>query len=173
MNQQIFKYIGHCILIILIQVLILNQININGMINPYIYPLLIILLPLTIRPYYLLIIAFSIGFVIDIFCDTPGMHASALVLIAFLRPLLFKLLNPKEQETNELMDMYYHGITWFVVYISVIVLVHHSVFFLVEKGNFVAYHYTFFKTIISSAFSVLFMMMYLLFSSNKSSVKYS
>jgi hypothetical protein len=143
------------------------------MINPYIYPLLIILLPITVRPYNLLIIAFSVGFVIDVFRDTLGMHTSALVLVAFLRPLLFKLLNPKEQETNDLMDMYYHGVTWFVVYVSIVVFIHHSVFFLVEKGNFVSYHYTFFKTIISSMFSVLFMMMYLLFSSNKSAAKYN
>jgi hypothetical protein len=143
------------------------------MINPYIYPLLIILLPITVRPYNLLIIAFSVGFVIDVFRDTLGMHTSALVLVAFLRPLLFKLLNPKEQETNDLMDMYYHGVTWFVVYVSIVVFIHHSVFFLVEKGNFVSYHYTFFKTIISSRFSVLFMMMYLLFSSNKSAAKYN
>ena len=173
MNRQNIKYIGHCILIILVQVLILNHININGMINPYIYPLLIILLPITVRPYNLLIIAFSVGFVIDVFRDTLGMHTSALVLVAFLRPLLFKLLNPKEQETNDLMDMYYHGVTLFVVYVSIVVFIHHSVFFLVEKGNFVSYHYTFFKTIISSMFSVLFMMMYLLFSSNKSAAKYN
>lgn len=173
MNRQNIRYIGHCFLIIVIQVLILNFINISGMINPYMYPLLIILLPLTVRPYALLLIAFFVGMTIDIFTETPGMHTSALVLVAFLRPLLFKVLNPKEQETNELMDMYYHGITWFVVYIAIMVFIHHFVFFIVEKGNMIAYHYTFLKTIISSVFSVLCMMMYLLFASSKSSVKYN
>ena len=173
MNRQNIKYIGHFFLIVGIQVLVLNHININGLINPYLYPLLIILLPLNIRPYALLLIAFFTGITIDCFEHSYGMHASVLVLVAFLRPLLFKILNPKEQENDDLIDMYYHGVTWFVVYISIMVFLHHLIYFVVEKGNFSAYHFTFIKTIISSIFSVLCMMMYLLFASNKSSTKYN
>ena len=61
------------------------------------------------------------------------MHAFSLVLIAFIRPYLFKLLNPKEQEADEIMDINYHGFTWFVIYLAILTFIHHLVYFKIEK----------------------------------------
>lgn len=173
MNRQVIKYISHCVLILVIQILILNYINISGFINPYLYPLLIFLLPLNTPKYLLLFIAFGLGFTIDIFQETLGMHAFSLVLIAFIRPYLFKLLNPKEQEADEIMDINYHGFTWFIIYIAILTFIHHLVYFRIEKGDFHAYHYTLLKTFLSTLFSLLSMVLYIFLTSSKSSTKYS
>lgn len=170
MNKQIINYLFHCAAVLTIQILALNHINISGFINPYIYPVLILLLPLQTPKYQLLLIAFILGLTVDIFQETPGMHAAALVFIAFLRPYLFKVLNPKEQEADELMNIAYHGITWFVIYVGLFTFIHHLVYFRIEKGNFGAYHYTLLKTILSSLFSILCIFIYLYLSTNSRSV---
>ena len=173
MNTNIIKYLGHTILILVIQILALNYINISGFINPYLYPLLILILPLTTPKYLLLIIAFFLGLTVDIFQETLGMHAFVAVLIAFLRPYVFKILNPKEQEADELMNINYHGFTWFAIYLAIFVFIHHLFFFRIEKGNFHAYHYTFLKTILSSIFSLISMFIYIFLTTNKTSNKYN
>ncbi len=49
----------------------------------------------------LLILAFILGFFIDIFSNTLGLHIMATVAMAFARPTLLKiLLSKKELETN-------------------------------------------------------------------------
>lgn len=173
MNSQLIKYFGHCILILVIQILALNYINISGFINPYMYPLLILLLPLNTPKYQLLLAATLIGLTVDIFQETLGMHAFATILIAFLRPYLFKILNPKEQELDEIMDINYHGFTWFAIYLIVFTVIHHLVFFIIEKGDLHALHYTLLKTILSTLFSLTCMLIYLSLSSNKSPNKYN
>lgn len=173
MNKQIVKYIGHCLLILVIQIMALNYINISGFINPYMYPLLILMLPLNTPRYLLLLIALFLGLTIDIFQETLGMHAFATILIAFLRPYLFKILNPKEQEADEIMDISYHGFTWFAIYLGIFTFIHHLVFFRIEKGDFHAYHYTILKTILSTMFSVVSMFIYVFLSSNKSATRYN
>ncbi|MEI6311390.1 MAG: hypothetical protein WCP57_03920 [Bacteroidota bacterium] len=173
MNSQIIKYLSHCILILVIQILALNYINVSGLINPYMYPLLILMLPLNTPKYILLFTALFIGLSVDIFQETLGMHAFATIFIAFLRPYVFKILNPKEQEADEIMDIHYHGFTWFAIYLGVFTFIHHLLFFRIEKGDFHAYHYTLLKTVLSTVFSLISMFIYIFLTSNKSSTRYN
>ena len=172
MNNWIIKYIWHCLALIAVQALVLSHINISGLVNPYIYPLLILFLPLTTPRWAMLLIAFAIGLSVDIFQSTLGMHASAAVLLAFIRPGLLRILNPKEQEMNELMDPYYHGITWFAIYAGILVFIHHLFYFAVEKGNFHEYWWTFLRSLCSTAFSLLTMTVYMVMVFSKSKKKY-
>ncbi len=73
------------VLLVLFQVLALNNIQFLGFINPYIYILFIIALPVKTPRWLSLILAFILGLTLDIFSNTLGMHAFATVLIAFLR----------------------------------------------------------------------------------------
>jgi rod shape-determining protein MreD len=63
--------------VILTQVLILNQLQVSGYLNPYFYVLFILLLPVSTPQYLVLLLAFLTGFTIDFFTDTPGLHATA------------------------------------------------------------------------------------------------
>jgi len=100
MNTQLVNIIKRFFIIVLIQVLILKQINISwGGFNYsqlFIYPLFILLIPLKTKRFILLLIAFFLGIVIDMFYDTPGLHTSALVFMAYLRRYILKFLEPVE-----------------------------------------------------------------------------
>ncbi|MBK8686283.1 MAG: rod shape-determining protein MreD [Bacteroidetes bacterium] len=87
------------IVVILIQVVLLNHIAIRSSINilgipvftPLIYPLGLLLLPVNIPHWLLMLFGFITGLVMDMFCNTPGMHAAACVLLCFIRPYLLAL----------------------------------------------------------------------------------
>ena len=78
--QNILRFI----FLILIQVFLLDNIQFMGYINPMIYVLFILLLPVRFPRWALLISAFAMGLIIDVFSNTAGMHTFALVFAAFL-----------------------------------------------------------------------------------------
>ena len=73
----VLKNIFRFIILVLVQVLVLNNIQFLGYINPYIYILFILSLPVRTPRWASLLLAFVLGLTIDIFANTPGMHASA------------------------------------------------------------------------------------------------
>ncbi|MFZ4059415.1 MAG: rod shape-determining protein MreD, partial [Ferruginibacter sp.] len=77
MNNVYFRNISRFFLLILLQVLVFNNMHLNGYINPYVYVLFILLLPFETPQWLLLISAFLLGFGVDLFSDTMGMHTAA------------------------------------------------------------------------------------------------
>ena len=82
------------VVLVLIQVLILNNLLLPGVFNPYIYPLFLLLLPIRMPIWLLLLVGFVAGLTIDLFSNTMGMHAAASVLLCFMRPQVLKLIEP-------------------------------------------------------------------------------
>ncbi len=126
------------IILVIIQVLVCNRIGYLGFINPMIYILFIYWYPIKQNKSFFLIIAFLLGFTIDIFSDTLAFHTAATTTIAFLRPSImrfcfgvnydfqnFKLSNvPRLQQ---------------ITYLAFLVFIHHTVFFLLEVFSFANY----------------------------------
>ena len=64
--NQILKNIIRFVVLVFIQVAILNNIQISGFINPYMYVLFILLLPFETPNWILLVLSFFLGLSIDI-----------------------------------------------------------------------------------------------------------
>lgn len=145
------------VLLILIQVLILDEFNVFGYINPIIYQLLIILLPFNINSVQKLFLAFILGISMDIFEDSGGIHAAATLTIAYLRPLFLRNAFGLSYDYQTL-KFYDAPFRERFSYVSLMVLVHHAVLFSLEI--FSVDHLLFFveKTIYSSIFSILLIM---------------
>ena len=97
--NSVVKNIVHLFALILVQVLIVDQISygsLNNCIAPIIVGTGIIILPVGLSRNRLLFIAFAIGVILDSFHNTLGINTSALVLLAFLRPLALKIISPRE-----------------------------------------------------------------------------
>ena len=92
------KYPVMFVTLVLIQVLLLNQVNFGGFLNPYIYVLFILLLPVSLPRYQVLLLSFFTGLAIDWFSNTPGLHASATVLMGFLRSPVISMTTQRESE---------------------------------------------------------------------------
>ncbi|MEE4257121.1 MAG: rod shape-determining protein MreD [Bacteroidales bacterium] len=137
MNSIVVKNIARFVILVLIQVFVLNNIRINGYINPYLYVLFILLLPFEIPGWLLLASSFLLGFSIDIFVHTPGLHTTASVFMAFFRPGMIKMISRNttiEQGMSPgVRDM---GFRWFFAYSLVLIFLHHLLLFFLEVFRF-------------------------------------
>ncbi|MFP4487832.1 MAG: rod shape-determining protein MreD [Bacteroidales bacterium] len=157
MLNTIFKYAGIFILLFAIQVLLMNNIQFSGFVNPYIYILFILLLPLETPSWLLLIISFFTGLLVDITTGTPGLHTSATVFAGFLRPYVLKLVAPREgYEPGDKPGISTNGFRWFFMYVLIIVFFHHLALFYVEVFRFEYFFRTMLRTLLSTGFSIVF-----------------
>jgi hypothetical protein len=142
------------IVVILFQVLVMDNVMINGYMIPYIYILFIILLPFETPRWVQLISGFALGLIMDFFTGTPGMHTAATVLIAFARPYLLDLLAPRDGfEPETYPRIYYYGFTWFLKYALLIVLLHHLALFYLEVFQLKDFFSTLLRVILSTILS--------------------
>ncbi|MCF8373678.1 MAG: rod shape-determining protein MreD [Bacteroidales bacterium] len=142
--------------LVLLQVLVLNNIHFLGWINPFVYVLFILLMPFETPNWLLLLIAFALGMTIDSFSNTPGLHTSATLVMAYSRPFVLKLIAPREgYEAGTFPRMHYFGFAWFLKYSVILIFVHHIVLFSVEAFTWVDFHFTLARAIISALFSTL------------------
>ena len=156
MGQTILKYTVRFIFLITVQVLILNQIKFSGYFTPYIYIAFILMLPLDIPKTALLILSFMLGIVIDMFSNSPGMHAAACVFMAFCRPAVINLISIKKDFEDGITPTVKNmGAKWVFLYTLILVFIHHSFLFFVEIFSFNEFFKTISRAFLSSMFSFL------------------
>jgi rod shape-determining protein MreD len=155
MIVRILSQLISFIVLIAIQVMVLNHIQWNGYVNPYIYILFILMLPVDIPNWVLLLVAFFTGLTIDMFGSSGGMHAAATVFMAFARPGVLRLIAPRDgYEADMKLSPQVMGFNWFITYVSIMVFLHHLMCFYIEVFRFSEFFITFFKVIINSAITV-------------------
>jgi hypothetical protein len=152
----VYKHIIRFVVFAFLQALVFNQLNIGFGIHLMIQPLFIMLLPFELTVIPLMGIAFAMGLIIDIFSNTYGLNTSALVLMAYLRPIVFKFYGPREgydplkEPTSQ--DM---GSGWFALVYGVLLGLHTFWFFLLEIFELGRFGFILQKTILSGVLSFL------------------
>ena len=156
MIKNLYQHTGNFIGLVLLQVLILNNIEFSGYINPYLYVLFILALPFETPNWVLLVLAFIMGFTIDLFSNTLGMNTFATVLMAFTRPYLLKVIAPREgYEIGTRPGAKFFGFEWFIKYSLILVLVHHFSLFYIEAFKWQLFFSTFLRVILSTIFTMI------------------
>jgi rod shape-determining protein MreD len=141
-------------------VLLFNNIQFSGYINPYVYIMFILLLPVEIPSWILLFVSFGLGITIDFFCSSPGMHSSATVLAGFARPYVLRVTSPRDgYELGPNPSMVSYGFRWFLTYATIIVLIHHTALFYLELFRIADFFRTLFRVLLSSLFSIIFILL--------------
>ena len=114
----------------------------------------LLFLPLNTSIVTQLLLSFGLGLTIDIFFDTGGLHAAAAVMLGFLRPWVLRLLTPRDgYDSGDTVNVHQMGWQWFLVYISLLVSIHHLAFFLLELGSFQIIGITLAKVVVSTLFT--------------------
>ncbi len=151
---NLFKYGFMFIVLVLVQVLIFNQVHFGGYLNPFIYILFVMLLPVNTPRYLLLISGFLLGLAVDVFSNTLGMHAAATTFIAFIRPFVIRSISSREEDRHEYPGLKQNSLSWFFYYALIMVFSHHFVFFYLEFFTFSHFLTTLLRVGLSTLFSV-------------------
>lgn len=167
----VVKNILRLIVILLIQIFILNNIPpLHQFIVPYLYFVFLLWLPFRITRMTLLFVGLLLGLLVDMFYKTPGLHAAASLLIAFIRPFIIGLLLPKETTEwgNEEPSRYTMGPMPYTTYIIMLTLLHHFYLVFLEWMQFGSFFYFLGKVIATSLVSLLLILIADLFLARKS-----
>jgi len=170
MISEVIKNSIRFLFLVFFQVLILNNIQLSGYLNPFLYVLFILMLPFETPNWLVLILAFLLGISIDMFSNTGGLHAASSVLMAFLRQPILKLIAPRDgYDVVQRPTIQQFGFGWFFSYTGILVLLHHCFLFYMEAFHFTEFFSTFFRVILSSLFTLSLVFISQFFFSNPKS----
>ena len=143
---------------ILVQVFILHKIPpLHRFIVPYLYFLYILWLPFSMGRSWLMVVAFFFGLSLDYFLMTPGLHAAACVLIAYVRPFLVNLLIRQEGAEQSYGAPSIHSMGWapYALLGLILTFLHHGYLVFLEWMQFGSFLYFIGKVLASTAVSLL------------------
>jgi rod shape-determining protein MreD len=156
-----FPYIISFVVLIVLQLLIFNNIQFSGFVNPYVYVMFILILPMAIPTWILLLLSFMTGIVIDIFAGTMGVHAFASVMAGFARPWVLSLNITSETSEPEMSpSSHNNGLRWFFIYTTTVVFIHHFTLFFVEVFSFTNFFHTLLRVLLSTLVTTFFIILF-------------
>ncbi|MBL4715204.1 MAG: rod shape-determining protein MreD [Bacteroidia bacterium] len=147
-------------ILILLQVLVLNNIELFQFVNPYLYVLFILLLPVQIPHWLIMVTSFFMGLCIDILMNTIGMHIAASVLVAYIRPYILGVLIDRGKKDAEIsLNFRQLGFERFLLYAVIMVFIHHTVLFYIEVFRMTEFFSTLGRVFLNSFFTLLLIVM--------------
>ncbi len=142
-----FQNIIRFVLILGIQILVLENVHLQNLtllgsynlFKPQFYILFILMLQININRNLILIIAFFTGLVMDLFTNQPGLHTSACVLLAFVRPFLIDVFfqtNLKDKGKFISPSIAQMGFPSFITYAAIATLIYNFYYYLISVWSF-------------------------------------
>jgi len=155
MLLNVLKRIIGFLLLVLLQVLVLNNIHLFGYATPFLYIYLILKMDTDTSRSGILLWAFALGLSIDIFTNTPGMNAMATVFLAFVRPYVVGAFMPRDAVEGLEPSIHTLGFANFTKYITICVVIHHTLLLMVEYFTFVGIWQTLLRIVCCSLLTIL------------------
>ena len=154
MTKATLNMAGRFFILVLVQVLIFNHINFLGYINTYIYVLFILLFPAKNNRTLFVFISFLLGFCVDVFSDSGGVHAAACVSLAYIRPVFLKFTFGTVYDYQS-VKFHQTDFSSRFTYFSSLILIHHFILFSLEIFNISKILLILQKTLFSGIFTIL------------------
>ena len=140
---------------LIVQVLLLKNLVIYEVAFCYLYIAFILLVPVETNTLVLMGAGFLLGFFVDIFYDSLGLHASATVMVAYFRNYWLATITPQGgYDAGGSPSVSANGLQWFVVYSMPLVFVHQLFLFFTEAWGFSIFWYTMQKVMASLLFTM-------------------
>lgn len=140
---------------VLVQVMLLKNLVLFDSAFCFLYVAFILLLPFELSTVLTIVIGFLLGFTIDVFYNSMGLHAFATVLLSYLRNYWLSIITPQGgYDTGNSPTIATNGVQWFLVYVIPLVFIHHFVLFFLEASGFDMFWFTMLKIIGSLVFTI-------------------
>lgn len=154
MNSTLLYNLSRFLLLLAAQILIFNNINFLGFINPFPYILFIILYPVNGNKSGLLLSSFILGIIMDLFSNSGGVHTAACIMLAYYRPYLFKFSFglSYEYQTVRINDVLSPERFSFIL---LSVIIHHLTLFILEVFTINSVWDILLRTVISTIFTTI------------------
>ena len=143
-----------------LQVLLINQLQLGGVCHPFIYILPLLMMPITLPCWADMLIGLVAGLLMDVFCNSLGVHAAACIMLMYMRRHLIPLWVNDTERLTDIISMQTIGIAPFLKYTSLLVVAHHLMVFFLTAWTFQLWWYTLLTTLVSSIVSLALILGY-------------
>ena len=141
--------------LILLQIIVLNNINFLGYINPFFYIVFIFLYPIRKDDATILILGFFLGLFIDIFSDSGGINAAATLFISFVRiPVLQSVIGKRDIDYGA-MTIFKIPFPKMFLYVVILTFMHHFIVFGLEYFRWSKFGIILLNTFLTSIFTII------------------
>ena len=152
--RRLFALIG----LVLLQVLFLNRICLFGYVTPLFYIWMIARFDSSMKRYSILLWAFFLGLIIDMFSGTPGLNAASATLLAMFQPGIVKLFVSLDRHDVLIPCSASMGGRPFAGYLLLITALHHTVYFILRSIPLGDWTVLVLKVVFSTLLTFVFML---------------
>lgn len=145
--ENILRYL----LLLILQVLLIDNLQFFGLCHPCVYLLFLLLLPVSLPRWAELLIGFATGFVMDLFCNTLGVHTAACTMVAYLRPLFIRKLVQENERIMGTPNSIVFGMGAYVKMVVLLTVIHHFMVFALATFSLHNWWLTLVQIVLSSA----------------------
>lgn len=139
---------------VILQLPILYKYSLGANMIGFIYLGFLLFLPHGLQPVTKLLIGFFTGLLIDIFTNTPGLHAGISVFTLFIRDIYLQFLLG-DLDGNPNLSIYSLKFKGLIGYLLPFVFIHLLILFIIDNGGFSGFFILLWKAILSSIFTFL------------------
>lgn len=154
------KQIGRYVVVMLLQVLLFDQLQLWGVCHPYVYVLCLLMMPITLPHTVEMLIGAGVGLVMDVFCNSLGVHTASCILLMFIRPYLLGAFVNDTDRLNEQISLRSIGMEALIKYVVILVVIHHLMVFILAAWSWSHIWFVLIETLVSSLISCLIVIGY-------------
>lgn len=154
------RQLGRYIVVMLLQVLLFDQLQLWGVCHPYIYVLCLLMMPITLPHSVDMLIGAVVGGIMDVFCNSLGIHMAGCILIMFIRPYLLGIIVSDKDRLNEQIGLHSIGMEALIKYVAILVVLHHFTVFTLAAWSWHHIGFVLLETLVSSIVTIFIIIGY-------------
>lgn len=94
--RDFLLYFAGFLVLLMLQEFILSSVLFFTLVSPFIYVMVIVMLPMQLRPIPTILFSMLVGIVMDIFMGTSALCSISMIFLGYLRPWIVKLTIPQD-----------------------------------------------------------------------------
>lgn len=154
--QRYLSYIGMFFGVVLLQIFLIDNISLGIYFHPLIYIAFLIVLPLDMRPVWVVLLSAALGLVMDMATGLCGLNVIATVAAGFARGAIISLTSGLNTGADDTIPALYRlPQKNLMTYMAMIILLHSIIYFIAESLSAVHLLHTLLRVVLSDMVSAV------------------
>ncbi|MBR4995619.1 MAG: rod shape-determining protein MreD [Alistipes sp.] len=154
--QRYLSYVGMFIGVVLLQIFLFDNISLGIYFHPLIYIAFIIMLPLDMRPIWVMLLAALMGLVMDMATGLCGLNVIATTAVGFARVFVISLTTGLNTGADDTIPALYRlPQKNLMTYMAVMILLHSVIYFVAESLSMSHLLHTLLRIVVSDIVAVV------------------
>lgn len=154
--QRFVEFFILFLVLLVLQGFVFAHIDLYGLVNPYVYIMVLLLLPMRIKGWQALFVGFVLGAVMDLLSGNCGLHTICTTWLAFVRPMVLHFTAGRDEvELGGLPISRRIGVGRFMSYVMIMSLLFGIPFFALEAMTLVGWGFLVIRILCSSVLTAV------------------